>query len=357
MQRFKEFLKESIVDFPRQTFAMDVWDKADSEDPVLKKSIKDIYEKKLAELAKIATIKGVTLIGSVTTKQYGNDADLDTNILVDAKGAWTDTSGPYFDAWNWGNKNSGRLVPGTKHPMNFAVLNNKKLYETAIKFADAAYNIETDGWVKKAKTKELDVGLYADAFDSEVKKFDLAKGELDRDIIDLAQLQSYGPDDLKDLSARVNNKIKELEADSKTIIALFQNEKDARRESFKTDLTPSEIAKYGKHNRLPKNVVFKLIEKYHYDRLVDTLKYILGDDKKLSPDEAKRLQKLVVTESYSGGLKKGDRVRVRDDYPFGKDLRGQTGTIALHPGGYGITVMLDKDKSNYSFNDGDLQKI
>lgn len=308
MQRFKEFLRESIVDLPRTTFAKDVWDKADSEDPVLKKSIQAIYEKKLAELAKIAPIKGKTLIGSITTKQYNNTADLDTNVLVDAEGTWEDETGPYADAWEWGKKNSGTLIPGTKHPLNFTVLNDKKLYDTAIKFADGAYDLTKNQWVKKAKNQEIDMALYADAFASEVKKFDLARGELERDIIDLAMLQTYSPDDLKDLSARINAKVKELEKDSQLIIDLFQNEKDVRREIFKKDLTPAEIMKYGKHNRLPKNVVFKLVEKYHYDRLVDTLKYILGDDEKLSHAEAKKLQKLVVTEATD------DEAEIKDIY-------------------------------------------
>ena len=38
--RFKDFIKESIIDIPRKTYARGVFDKADTPNPVLKTSVK-----------------------------------------------------------------------------------------------------------------------------------------------------------------------------------------------------------------------------------------------------------------------------------------------------------------------------
>ena len=40
--RFKDFIKESIIDIPRQRYAPGVFDNADTNNPKLKKSVRDI---------------------------------------------------------------------------------------------------------------------------------------------------------------------------------------------------------------------------------------------------------------------------------------------------------------------------
>ena len=37
-----------------------------------------------------------------------------------------------------------------------------------------------------------------------------------------------------------------------------------RRKAFDSDMSPEEIRKYGIKNRLPKAVIYKMLEKYHY---------------------------------------------------------------------------------------------
>ena len=40
--RFKDFIKESIIDIPRQRYAPGVFDDADTNNPKLKQSVRDI---------------------------------------------------------------------------------------------------------------------------------------------------------------------------------------------------------------------------------------------------------------------------------------------------------------------------
>ena len=56
-------------------------------------------------------------------------------------------------------------------------------------------------------------------------------------------------------------------------------------------MSPEEIRKFGVKNRLPKNVIYKMLEKYHYLKFFKKLKEMM-EDGKLSPDELKSLSKI-----------------------------------------------------------------
>ena len=50
-----------------------------------------------------------------------------------------------------------------------------------------------------------------------------------------------------------------------------------RRAAFDKDMSPDEIRTYGVKNRLPKNVIYKMLEKYHYLKFYKKCKKILED--------------------------------------------------------------------------------
>ena len=50
------------------------------------------------------------------------------------------------------------------------------------------------------------------------------------------------------------------------------------------DMTPDEIREFGKKHKLPKNIIYKYLEKYHYLKMYKTLKGIL-EDGKVTDDE------------------------------------------------------------------------
>ena len=45
-------------------------------------------------------------------------------------------------------------------------------------------------------------------------------------------------------------------------------------------MSPDEIRKFGVKNRLPKNVIYKMLEKYHYLKFFKKLNEIMEDGKK-----------------------------------------------------------------------------
>ena len=59
--------------------------------------------------------------------------------------------------------------------------------------------------------------------------------------------------------------------------------------AFDRDMSPDEIRKYGIKNRLPKAVIYKMLEKYHYLKFYKKCKKIL-DDGKVSDKEIDDLE-------------------------------------------------------------------
>ena len=83
----RKSLKESIIDIPRKTYARGVFDKADTPNPELKPSVKKMALDGIKTFEKFGKVVKYTLIGSILTKQYRADADLDINILFDIPGS------------------------------------------------------------------------------------------------------------------------------------------------------------------------------------------------------------------------------------------------------------------------------
>ena len=81
--KFYRQLIESIIDIPRKTYAPSVFDNADTENPKLKQKVLDMIDKQIKEFEKLAPVVSTSLIGSILTKRYRNDADLDINVLFD----------------------------------------------------------------------------------------------------------------------------------------------------------------------------------------------------------------------------------------------------------------------------------
>jgi len=281
--RFKDFINESIIDIPRRTYAPKVFDDADTKNPKIKASVKAQIQAQLKEFESEYPILKTSLIGSILTKRYRNDADLDINILFDVP---TDKqelerlrlSKKYLSAKTAGNV-QGKLIPGSEHPINFYFITDKKTYEDQNKKADAVFDIETDKFIKRPEDFSFDVGLYIKDFNKKVQELDVIKGELKRDIIDYDELKELNPDDILNLQDRINDKLEEIEDSINDIIKVGDGVDADRRAAFDSDMKPDQIQKFGIKNRLPKNVIYKMLEKYHYLNFYKKCKKILDDGK------------------------------------------------------------------------------
>ena len=123
--RFKDFIKESIIDIPRKTYAKGVFDNADTDNPKLKQNVLDMINKQLDKFREYHPIKKYSLIGSILTKRYREDAELDINVLFDVPEQDREKVRKAL-ASNLKDIN-GKLVPGTKHPVNYYVITDPEL--------------------------------------------------------------------------------------------------------------------------------------------------------------------------------------------------------------------------------------
>ena len=281
--RFKDFITESIIDIPRRTYAPGVFDNADTKEPKIKSEIIGMIMKQFTEFKKEYPILDYSLIGSILTKRYRDDADLDINILFDVPKEKQEEerirlSKKYLSVKNPDNV-QGKLIPGTKHPINYYFITDKKTYDDQNKKADAVYDIGKNKFIKRPDDFVFDIDTYIKDFNKKVQEIDVIRGELKRDIIDYDELKDLTPNDILDLQDKINSKLEEIEDNIKQIIKVGDNVESDRRAAFDTDMTPDEIRIYGIKNRLPKNVIYKMLEKYHYLKFYKKCKQILDDGK------------------------------------------------------------------------------
>ena len=272
---------ESIIDIPRKTYAPAVFDDADTSNPKIKSSVKKLIDNQLAVFAKEYPIVKTSLIGSILTKRYRNDADLDINVLFDVPKDKQEEerlrlSKKYLSATS-ADSVQGKEIPGSKHPINYYFITDKETYDAQNKKADAVFDIEGNKFVKRPEDFTFDINLYIKEFDRKVQELDVVKGELKRDIIDYDELTELNPDDILNLQDKINSKLEEIEDDIEQIVKIGDGVDAERRAAFDKDMTPDEIRTYGVKNRLPKNVIYKMLEKYHYLKFYKKCKKILDD--------------------------------------------------------------------------------
>ena len=283
----KQELLESIIDLPRKDYSRTVFDNYDTEKPVLKPVVKKMIEDQIRDFNKVAPVIKYRLIGSILTKRYRKDADLDINVLFDV--ADEDKEAMSEKLREIVREVNGKNIPGSVHPVNYFVIVDRSVYDKANKMADDVFDIVHDRFEKRTQSKPFDIEDYMKEFRARVEKIDIAKGEFKRDLVDYKELVELDDDDIENLRDRIQGKIKELEDDINTLIDMKDDALDKRKSGFEGEMSPEDIKKYGVRNRLPNNVIYKMLEKYYYFEFINKLKEIIGDDRKLSDKEADSL--------------------------------------------------------------------
>ena len=154
MKTFSTF-RESIIDIPRRTYAPLVFDDADTKNPKIKQSVLDMIHNQIKEFEKEYPIIKIALIGSILTKRYRNDADLDINVLFDVpEGQREDErlrlSKKYLSSKNPDNI-QGIEIPGTEHPVNYYFITDEETYDSQNGKADAVFDIENNKFIKSCR--------------------------------------------------------------------------------------------------------------------------------------------------------------------------------------------------------------
>ena len=301
--RFKDYLKlEAVIDIPRKGYAPGVFDNANTDSPKIKSKIIGQIMKQFTDFKKEYPILDYSLIGSILTKRYRDDADLDINVLFDVPKEKQEEERLRLSKQFLSTKNAdniqGKLIPGTNHPINYYFITDKATYDDQNKKADAVFDIGKNKFIKRPEDFTFDPSLYVSDFNKKVQEIDVIKGELKRDIIDYKELKGLSANDVLDLQEKIKDKLEEIEDDIQLIIKVGDDIDAERRKAFDTDMSPEEIRQYGIKNRLPKAVIYKMLEKYHYITFYKYCKKIL-DDGVVTDKEIENMPEAVATREIA----------------------------------------------------------
>jgi predicted nucleotidyltransferase len=285
MKKLSDFLRESIIDPERYVHSVAIFDLG--EKPVLKSAVRNQILAGISRLSQHMAVKDYTLIGSILTTRYAEDSDVDVNVLVSARDEQMD------ELVQISNQYSGKFVEGTKHPINYHILNDESDFKNANDSADAVFDISSNSFLKLPAEKPFYLHKYMDAFKSVVSKLELLKNEMRDDLIDYRELRHLSTEQASLLHKEIESELKQIEKSAVGLVNLYDTVKKNRADAFARDLTVKDIHEYGAKNSLPENVLYKLLERHHYLTFLHKVKEIIGDDKKLSSQEANQLDGLV----------------------------------------------------------------
>jgi predicted nucleotidyltransferase len=285
MKCFNRFLQESVIDPDRHINNVAIFDLGN--EIKLKHNVRAQILAGIGKLSRHMNVKDYTLIGSILTHYYAEDSDVDINILVSNKDS------EMHEIRNITVQHSGKFVEGTKHPINFHVLNDESDFKNANDSADAVFDISTNTFIRQAINRPFQVEKYMSKFKKLVSEIDVLKQDMVEDLIDYKELKLLSKESIVKLQAALEAELKEIEDGALGLIDLYDKVKTDRADAFARPLTTKDIQEYGTKNRLPPNVVYKLLERHHYMTFLHNVKEIIGSDNKLSKDEADELSKLV----------------------------------------------------------------
>lgn len=258
-------IKEAITDLPRKDLDSQVF-MLEGDTPILKPAIRQQILALATEYTQWGKIFDVYLIGSILTKQYTAEADMDVTLLMEPYSEESYRKAREYAGANWDKD----FAIDTAHPINMFVRD-----EWNDDLADQIYDIISNEWIKHTELKPFSVADYFKSFEKYVGQIDLNKGELERDIIDLNRLKEFSSEDLDGFQGMIQTKLEEIDSDVKKLVGSYKTMHALRKLSFNKVFTPEEIKEFQIKNRLPANIVYKLLERYHYTKVLGSLAAVL----------------------------------------------------------------------------------
>lgn len=281
MKTFLEFINESIVDPHHERLASAVFE---SDSPSrLKPMVRSQIQRGIQHINTHAGVRveEYRLIGSILTHRYSDDSDLDINVLI---------NGNLDSAVKVASQLSGQPIPGSPYVVNFHVLNQRAVWKAANRDADGVFDVEENRFERVPKDLPFDVTLYWKDFSRVASTIETLSKRLKELTLDYDSLRKASKDDLKHLRTLTLEKLRNLKKTAGSLVDIYKIIKNYRNRVFAHELTQSDIIRYGDKNRMPANVLYKLLEKYHYMKLLDFISRIIGHDGTLSAAEIRDLQ-------------------------------------------------------------------
>jgi len=270
---FNEFYTESILDTPRTDLDPTVFELVDGLPPKLHGAIKAQILEDVLRLKRKMVVNKTFIIGSILTKTYNKNSDIDVTLEVNSEDVHPETGLAGVEELTYLLRDlNGNLAVGTTHPINYYITT-----EFREENADAIYDIDTDAWVKEPYDTQLEIANYMQKFEELVSSIDLSTGKLKRDVVDYMELKDLDESSIINFHTILNKKLYEINKNIEELVKFKKDIKSKRQDAFSQPLTPDQILKYASKNRLPANVIYKLFQKYYYFDLINRLDDIISN--------------------------------------------------------------------------------
>lgn len=286
MTTFKQFLRESIIDPMRKTLDKNVFVNPEEDEATIDPLISAQIRAAIRQIEQVAPVHNYYLVGSILGKHYNDRSDLDVTVEIlkdDADEAKQEELYALLKNLN------GQMAHNSSHPINYHFNFVDEDEDLSDNF-DNIYDFKSDSWTKKSEDKYIDPESFMEDFDEKIQSIDLNAMEIRRDIIDLDLLRGLKKDEVEGLLELVEARLEDIEDNIEAMIDLEGDIADERREAFK-NITPSELKKLGTKNAMPINIIYKLMERYYYLDLINTLKEILEEDDEIEQDDIPEIKK------------------------------------------------------------------
>jgi len=292
-------LQESLIDFAQPSLDSSIWTKGKGGSFRLRlsveKAILDHLGKHPGIDLRVAT-KEPHVVGSMTSNQYLDNSDLDVHLFPVNPAEWDEDKARGVKAWFEDPKNLLRIAG---HPLEVFV----QMHPPTDYLSPGFYDIESRKWKKGPKIVPSNYDPYEDFSDladdlrATVKDADNLFSEIRRDIIDVDIMQNaiekMSSEDRKIFLAKLEAKLKEIEADIASLVDIKKSWVQARRVT--EPATPEEALKdveLAKEWR-DANGLFKLVGRYQYIYLIKALRNLVADDGELSADEIDKIKNVL----------------------------------------------------------------
>jgi len=276
---------DSVVNIPRNSLDPTVWQFFDDGRlPILQDSIKKQIGIDVRRIETLVPVLNFYIIGSIVTKQYGEKSDIDVDIQVDPIDL---NEVGTAELLSMIKKIKGKNALGTTHPINYFIITNDFDFDKA----EGVYDVANEKWIKSPEEISPDIQSFLLKMTSTFQDIDIATGLLRRNLMDMNELRHLKTHDIKRLHSLITKKLEEVEISMKDLVNTYEDINYIRKMAFDRVMTPEEIRVFGHKNRLPENVIYKMLEKYYYVDLMKQLRDILEDKEKISLKDIKDIQK------------------------------------------------------------------
>jgi hypothetical protein len=278
-------VRESVIDPTRSSLDPDVFREDGSGRPKLRSGVRGYLLGIAGPFQQYGRVNGVYIVGSLLSYQWLRKSDLDLHIALDASEERIQAA---FDD----PRRKVGMLPGTDHEIQIYI----EPKEIAFSHYDGVYDLIHDQWIKGPYNESVDAEAFLTIYRDFIRDLDVSIGELKRDIIDYEVLRQLDAQDLQRLEKKTSEKVKEINRElhwlsgARSIIRLL------RSRAFRLDKMPEHLADLKSKQQVPENVLYKLLERYAYMRLLNAVDKTLDSGGISDPEQYQNLKTVLFGE-------------------------------------------------------------